>query len=111
MNKERDKVFSEMGSKYGIDMKGKTPIGDLPNIMSKADWLLVSCFLKYPNGVPKDLVITTLKDFAIETIAIEVVNTKGNHLMMCNSSHLSDATIQSILKDVEIALHKREVKS
>mgnify|MGYP003645703392 FL=1 len=54
MNKERDKVFSEMGSKYGIDMKGKTPIGDLPNIMSKADWLLVSCFLKYPNGVPKD---------------------------------------------------------
>jgi len=111
MNKERDKVFSEMGSKYGIDMKGKTPIGDLPNIMSKADWLLVSCFLKYPNGVPKDLVITTLKDFAIETIAIEVVNTKGNHLMMCNSSHLSDATIHSILNDVEIALHKKEVQS
>jgi len=111
MNKERDKVFSEMESKYGIDMKSKTPIGDLPSIMSKADWLLVSCFLKYPNGVPKDLVITTLKDFAIETIAIEVVNTKGNHLMMCNSSHLSDATIQSILKDVEIALHKREVQS
>ena len=54
MNKERDKVFSEMESKYGIDMKGKTPIGDLPSIMSKADWLLVSCFLKYPNGVPKD---------------------------------------------------------
>tara|TARA_R100001143_G_C3357489_1_gene133372 strand:- start:906 stop:1271 length:366 start_codon:yes stop_codon:yes gene_type:complete len=54
MNKEIEKVFSEMGSKYGIDMKGKTPIGDLPNIMSKADWLLVSCFLKYPNGVPKD---------------------------------------------------------
>ena len=54
MNIERDKVFSEMGSKYGIDMKGKTPIGELPNIMSKADWLLVSCFLKYPNGVPKD---------------------------------------------------------
>ena len=54
MNKEMEKVFSEMGSKYGIDMKGKTPIGDLPNIMSKADWLLVSCFLKYPNGVPKD---------------------------------------------------------
>ena len=54
MNKERDKVFSEMGSKYGIDMKGKTPIGDLPNIMSTADWMLVSCFLKYPNGVPKD---------------------------------------------------------
>ena len=43
-----------MGSKYGIDMKGKTPIGDLPNIMSKADWMLVSCFLRYPNGVPKD---------------------------------------------------------
>ena len=54
MNKEMEKVFSEMGSKYGIDMKGKTPIGELPNIMSKADWLLVSCFLKYPNGVPKD---------------------------------------------------------
>ena len=54
MNKERDKVFSEMESKYGIDMKGKTPIGDLPNIMSKADWLLVSCFLKYPNGVLKN---------------------------------------------------------
>ena len=111
MNKERDKVFSEMESKYGIDMKGKTPIGDLPSIMSMADWLLVSCFLKYPNGVPKDLVITTLKDFAIETIAIEVVNTKGNHLMMCNSSHLSDATIHSILNDVEIALHKKEVQS
>ena len=111
MNKERDKVFSEMESKYGIDMRGKTPIGDLPSIMSMADWLLVSCFLKYPNGVPKDLVITTLKDFAIETIAIEVVNTKGNHLMMCNSSHLSDATIHSILNDVEIALHKKEVQS
>ena len=111
MNKEMEKVFSEMESKYGIDMKGKTPIGDLPSIMSKADWLLVSCFLKYPNGVPKDLVITTLKDFAIETIAIEVVNTKGNHLMMCNSSHLSDATIHSILNDVEIALHKKEVQS
>jgi len=54
MNTEMEKVFSEMGSKYGIDMKGKTPIGELPNIMSKADWLLVSCFLKYPNGVPKD---------------------------------------------------------
>ena len=54
MNKEIEKVFSEMGSKYGIDMKGKTPIADLPNIMSKADWLLVSCFLKSPNGVPKD---------------------------------------------------------
>ena len=100
-----------MESKYGIDMRGKTPIGDLPSIMSMADWLLVSCFLKYPNGVPKDLVITTLKDFAIETIAIEVVNTKGNHLMMCNSSHLSDATIHSILNDVEIALHKKEVQS
>ena len=33
MNKERDKVFSEMESKYGIDMKGKTPIGDLPSII------------------------------------------------------------------------------
>jgi hypothetical protein len=54
MNKERDTVFSEMGRKYGIDMKCKTPIGDLPNIMSKADWLLVSCFLRYPNGVPKN---------------------------------------------------------
>ena len=54
MNKEMEKVFSEMESKYGIDMKGKTLIGDLPSIMSKADWLLVSCFLKYPNGVPKD---------------------------------------------------------
>lgn len=107
-----------MGSKYGIDMKGKTPIGDLPNIMSKADWLLVSCFLKYPNGVPKDLrlgtfneVATTLKDFAIETIAIEVVHTNGNHLMMCNSSHLSDATIQSILNDVATTVDNREVKS
>jgi len=52
MNKERDKVFSEMKSKYGIT--GKTPIGDLPSIMSKADWLLFSCFLKYPNGVLKN---------------------------------------------------------
>jgi len=52
MNKERDKVFSEMESKYGIT--GKTPIGDLPSIMSKADWLLFSCFLKYPNGVLKN---------------------------------------------------------
>mgnify|MGYP003644879734 CR=1 FL=1 len=109
MNKERDKVFSEMGSKYGIDMKGKTPIGDLPNIMSKADWLLVSCFLKYPNGVPKDK--SPSVDFAIETIAIDTVDTGGNHLMMCNSIHLSDATIHSILNDVEIALKNREVKS
>ena len=54
MNKEMEKVFSEMESKYGIDMKGKTPIGDLPNIMGEDDWYLVSCFLKYPNGVPKD---------------------------------------------------------
>ena len=54
MNKEIEKVFSEMESKYGIDMKGKTPIGDLPNIMGEDDWYLVSCFLKYPNGVPKD---------------------------------------------------------
>ena len=55
MNKEMEKVFSEMESKYGIDMKGKTLIGDLPSIMSRTDWLLVSCFLKYPNGVPKEL--------------------------------------------------------
>ena len=54
MNTERERVFSEMESKYGIDMKGKTPIGELPNIMTKVDWLLVSCFLKYPNGIPKD---------------------------------------------------------
>ena len=54
MNTEREKVFSEMESKYGIDMKGKTPIGELPNIMTKVDWMLVSCFLKYPNGIPKD---------------------------------------------------------
>ena len=86
MNKEREKVFSEMGSKYGIDMKGKTPIGDLPNIMSKADWLLVSCFLKYPNGVPKDReVITIYKER--ETIAIELLILR-EILMMCNSSHL-----------------------
>ena len=109
MNTEMEKVFSEMGSKYGIDMKGKTPIGELPNIMSKADWLLVSCFLRYPNGVPKDK--SPSVEFAIETIAIEVVDTGGNHLMMCNSTHLSDATIHSILNDVEIALHKREVQS
>ena len=54
MNTERERVFSEMESKYGIDMKGKTPIGELPNIMTKVDWMLVSCFLKYPNGIPKD---------------------------------------------------------
>ena len=35
-----------MGSKYGIDMKGKTPIGDLPNIMSKADWLVGLMFFE-----------------------------------------------------------------
>ena len=52
MNKDIEKVFSEMKSKYGIS--GKTPIGELPNILSKADWLLFSCFLKYPNGVLKN---------------------------------------------------------
>ena len=52
MNKDIEKVFSEMKSKYGIS--GKTPIGELPNILSKADWVLVSCFLKYPNGVLKN---------------------------------------------------------
>lgn len=52
MNKDIEKIFSEMKSKYGIT--GKTPIGDLPSIMSKADWLLFSCFLKYPNGVLKN---------------------------------------------------------
>ena len=52
MNKDIEKVFSEMKSKYGIT--GKTPIGDLPSIMSKADWLVFSCFLKYPNGVLKN---------------------------------------------------------
>ena len=52
MNKDIEKVFSEMKSKYGIT--GKTPIRDLPSIMSKADWLVFSCFLKYPNGVLKN---------------------------------------------------------
>jgi hypothetical protein len=65
MNTERERVFSEMGSKYGIDMKGKTPIGELPNIMTKVDWMLVSCFLKYPNGIPKDKRPSV--DFAIES--------------------------------------------
>jgi hypothetical protein len=109
MNTERERVFSEMESKYGIDMKGKTPIGELPNIMTKVDWLLVSCFLKYPNGIPKDK--SPSVDFAIEKIAIDAVDTGGNHLMMCNSSDLSDATVHSILNDVEIALKNREVKS
>jgi hypothetical protein len=44
-------------------------------------------------------------------IAIDAVDTGGNHLMMCNSSDLSDATVHSILNDVEIALKNREVKS
>jgi hypothetical protein len=44
MNKDIEKVFSEMKSKYGIT--GKTPIGDLPSIMSKADWLALFLFLK-----------------------------------------------------------------
>ena len=109
MNKEMEKVFSEMESKYGIDMKGKTPIGDLPNIMGEDDWYLVSCFLKYPNGVPKDK--SPSVDFAIEKIAIDIVDTKENHLMICDSSHLSDATLLSIFNDVEIALKNREVKS
>ena len=52
MNKDIEKVFSEMKSKYGIT--GKTPIGDLPFMMTKADWLVFSCFLKYPNGVLKN---------------------------------------------------------
>jgi len=52
MNKDIEKVFSEMKSKYGIT--GKTPIGDLPFMMTKADWLVFSCSLKYPNGVLKN---------------------------------------------------------
>ena len=59
----------------------------------------------------EDSVRTLVDEFAIETIAIEVVDTGGNHLMMCNSIHLSDATIHSILNDVEIALNNREVQS
>ena len=50
-------------------------------------------------------------DFAIREFAIDIVGTKENHLMICDSSHLSDATLLSILNDVEIALKNREVKS
>jgi len=52
MNKDIEKVFSEMKSKYGIT--SKTPIGELPRIRSKADGLVCACFLKYPNGVLKN---------------------------------------------------------
>ena len=82
MNKDIEKVFSEMKSKYGIT--GKTPIGELPNIMSKADWLLFSCFLKYPNGVLKNSLLEVNNSgesrFRIATPRYPTTPSAGRHV-------------------------------
>ena len=105
MNKENDekmkKVFIDMATKSeAIENLLVDYNSDNKRIIDKAKMEHL-----------EDSVRTLVDEFAIETIAIEVVDTGGNHLMMCNSIHLSDATIHSILNDVEIALKNIEVQS